>query len=208
MGGQGVARQDGVDIAVLHQLGKGVPGVIVKGKGGAHDPDDLAVIPVVPEEVVDFIIVLGEGSLPGPVLPEGEHIPLGSGLPEAVGVDVNAVLAVLRPAGEYQLPGLQEAELLDVNDAVLVDRDAVHPALLGHNPLAVHLEILGENAHGMVVHGGHTVLGAGLQNRVGGVAELLLIKIRGREGSQGKAHKNRSFINIVYAPAYFSCILS
>ena len=47
MGGQGVASQHGVDIAVVHQLLKGVPGIVVKGKRRPHNPDDFAMVPVV-----------------------------------------------------------------------------------------------------------------------------------------------------------------
>ncbi len=107
MGGQGVASQHGVDIAVVYQLLKGVPGVVVKGKRRPHDPDDLAMVPVVAQEIINFIVILGECRLPGPVLPEGEHVLLGGALLEAVGVDVNAILAVFRPACEDQVASLQ-----------------------------------------------------------------------------------------------------
>ena len=64
-------------------------------------------VPVVTQEIINFIVILGECRLPGPVLPEGEHILLGGALLEAVGVDVNAILAVFRPACEDQVAGLR-----------------------------------------------------------------------------------------------------
>ena len=150
-------------------------------------------VPVVAQEIIYFIVILGECRLPGPVLPEGEHILLGGALLEAVGVNVNAILAVFRPACEDQVAGLQNPELPDVNHAVFIDRHTVHPALLGHDPLTFHLKILREDAHGMVMLRRYAVLGAGDQDRIGGILKFLLGEVRGSEGTQGKAHDNRSF---------------
>ena len=104
MGGQGVARQHGVDIAAGNQAGKGVSGIVVKGKGGAHHPDHLAVVPLMAQQFVEFVIVPGKGGLPGPALPEGKSLSRGPGFPEPVRVDQNPVPAVLRPAHRHQIP--------------------------------------------------------------------------------------------------------
>ena len=93
---KGVAREDGVDIAVFDQLGHRRARVMVKGKGRAHDPDDLAVVALVAQQVVKLVVISGKGRLAGTVLPEGEGLLLRSLLAEAVGVDIDCLLYTSR----------------------------------------------------------------------------------------------------------------
>ena len=51
MRAESVAREDRVDEARLDEPGHGVSRVLVKGKGGTHDPDDLAMLALVVDDV-------------------------------------------------------------------------------------------------------------------------------------------------------------
>ena len=210
MGGQSISGQDRMNIAAVDQFGKGVAGVIVEGEGGAHNPDDFPVLPVMPQKIIDLVVIFGESRLPGAVLTKCKYVLLYGGFPEAVGIHINTVFAVFRPAGEDQVAGLQKAKFPNEDDAVFIYRHTVHPAFFCHDPLAVNFEILRENAHGVIRLRRYAVLGTGNEGCVGGVPEFLLGKIRWREGTQGKTHDNRSFTyyNASHESAYFSCILS
>ena len=178
MGGQSVTRQDGMDVAVFDELGHGCTRIGVKGKGRAHDPDDLAVVTLIFQQLVDLVVVPGKGRLAGAVLPESKDVLLRLFLVEAVGMDKNTVLAVFRAARHHKVALFQQAELADNDLPVFIDRHAVHAALLRQEPAAADLEILGENAHGMIAHGGDAVKGRRLQNRLGRVLKSRLGKIR------------------------------
>ena len=146
MGGQGVAGQNGVGVACQDQPGKGGAGVVVKGEGGAHDPHDFAVVTLVAQQLVELIVVPGKSGLPGAALAEGEHIPVPSLFVEAGGMKQNAVLPLLCPAHGHQVALPQVSELPHHDAAAFQDRHAVHAALLGQQPPALHLEIFREDA--------------------------------------------------------------
>ena len=82
MGGQRVARQHGMDKAACDEPGEGVACVVVKGEGGPHHPDYLAVVPFVAQQFIELVIVPGKGGLPGAALPEGKHISGNPALPD------------------------------------------------------------------------------------------------------------------------------
>ena len=176
--GQRVARQNGVNIAVFDQLGHGRAGVMVKGEGRAHDPDDLAVVTLVAQQVIQLVIIAGEGRLTRAVLAEGKRLLFLLLLAEAVRVHIDAVCSILGPAGEHQIALAQQAELADDNAAVFIHGNAVHAAFLCKEPLAVHLEILGENAHGVVMLRRNAVKRGGHADGIRRVPEALLGKIR------------------------------
>ena len=176
--GQRVARQNGVNIAVFDQLGHGRAGVMVKGEGRTHDPDDLAVVTLVAQQVIQLVIIAGEGRLTRAVLAEGKRLLFLLLLAEAVRVHIDAVCSILGPAGEHQIALAQQAELADDNAAVFIHGNAVHAAFLCKEPLAVHLEILGENAHGVVMLRRNAVKRGGHADGIRRVLEALLGKIR------------------------------
>ena len=101
---------------------------------------------------------------------------------EAVGVHEDALAAVLGAAHHHQIALMEVAELLHGEVAVLPHGHAVHAALLDDVPLAVHLDVLGEDAHGVVVLRGHAVPGGGQHPGVGGVGQLGLGEVRGLIG--------------------------
>ena len=99
MGGQGVARQQGMDIPAPDQGGKGGARVGVKGAGGAQHPDDVPMVPLMPEQLINGVVIHRVGRLTGAALAEGEGLlVLLPGGGEAVRVDIDALGAVLRPA--------------------------------------------------------------------------------------------------------------
>ena len=73
-------------------------------------------------------------------------------------------------------PFAQQAELADDNAAVFIHGNAVHAAFLCKEPLAVHLEILGENAHGVVMLRRNAVKRGGHADGIRRVPEALLGK--------------------------------
>ena len=104
VGAQGVARQQTVAVAVVDQGLHGLPGAVIKGEGGAHDPHDVAVVPLVAQQLHQPVIVLGIGGLPAAALAEHELILQRLAvLGEAIAVHINAVLAVLGAAQDHPL---------------------------------------------------------------------------------------------------------
>ena len=106
MGSQGVARQNCVDIAAQNQLGKGLPSVIVKGKGGPQDPHDLSVVPFVAQQLIKLLIIPGKGGFPGTALAEGKAVPFGNLLLKTVVMEKNPLFSPLCPAYHHKISGL------------------------------------------------------------------------------------------------------
>ena len=180
--GQGVARKNGMHIAVCDQLGHCRACVMVKGEGRAHDPDDLAMIALIAQQIVNFVVIAGEGRFTGTILAEGERLLLGRFLAEAVCMDINALGAILRPTDDDKVALLQQTELAHDDPPALIDRDAVHAALLGQTPGALQLEILREDAHGVVALRGDAVHGRRKAARLGRGLEFLGGKVRRKVG--------------------------
>ena len=191
VGGQGVARQKPVHKALPHQGGKGGAGVGVKGAGRAQHPDDIPMVPLVPQKLVDGVVVHGIGGLPGPALPEGEGLAAPAALLfKASGVDVDALPAVLGTAHRHHVAPLQAAKLHDGHRTRPAHSHAVHAALLGQHPAAVQAEILGKQGGGVVPRRGHAIPLHGDQPDLRGVLQPQRGKIRGAIGGQRKAHGN------------------
>ena len=96
--GKGIAGHEAVCVAVFDQRLHGSSGVLVKGKRGAHDPEDIAVLLLIAQKLDQPVIVLGIGGLAAASLTEHKLILQRlAQLLEAVAVHVNAVLAVFRP---------------------------------------------------------------------------------------------------------------
>ena len=203
MGSQGVSGQQGVHVAVHHQAGERLPGIGVKGAGRAHDPHHVAVIPLVFEQIIDIVVVLGKRGLAGSSLAEGKCLVVAA-LPrvKAVGVHKNTLLAVLRPPGKHQISLFQVAELPHRNRPVLVHGHAVHPALPGQQPAAVHLEVFGKYGGGVVVPGRHPVPGSRCHGRVRRIYKHFPGKIRGCVFYQFKWHiEFLLFLSFPYYPS-------
>ena len=196
VGGQGVARQHRMDISAPDQPGKGVPGVVVEGEGGAHDPHHLAVVLFVAQQLIELVVVPGKGRLPGPTLAEGKDVPAAVlALAEAVGVDQNALLPLLRAAHGHQFSLFQAAELPHVDPRPGPHRHAVHAALLCQMPLGADLEVLRENAHGVIALRGHPVGRGGHQTHLRRRQEDGVGEVGGRVGTQLEGHRKASFFD-------------
>ena len=81
------------------------------------------------QQLIELVVVPGEGRLPGTALPEGKEVPFPALLPEAVGVYQDALLSLLCAAHRHQVPPAQTAEFPDGHPAILPHRHAVHAAL-------------------------------------------------------------------------------
>ena len=184
MRGQRIAGKDSVHITVFNQLAHGLAGVAVKGEGRTHDPYDFAVLAVVAQKIIQLVIILRIGSLAAAIAAEGKYILGGLLLAEAVGMQVDAILAAFGTAYQHLFALLQQAELLNRNAAVFQYSHAVHAAFLGQQPLAIHLDILGIDAHGMKVFRRNAVFFHGNKTRVRCGKEGFLRKIRMGIGSK------------------------
>ena len=180
VGGQGVARHQAVDIAAPHQGGKGGPGVRVKGAGGAHHPQDVSVLPLVAEKLVELVIVDGVGGLPAAAGAEGEGLLVARLVGKTVGVDVDALGAVLRAAHHHRVPRLDVAELHNLNPPAPGHRHAVHAAVLRQHPPAVQMVVFRKQGGGVVSVGHDAVLLRRNQLYVRGLIQPQGGKIRGQ----------------------------
>ena len=99
--GQRVAGEHGVRIAARNNLGKCISCVAVKGERGSHHPYNIAVVLFIAEQIVDLVIISRERGLAGAALAEREGIVMCSTLAEAVRVQVDALLAVLRASADH-----------------------------------------------------------------------------------------------------------
>lgn len=97
--GQRVARQNGVNIAVFDQLGHGRAGVMAKAKAGPMTQTILPWSRSVAQQVIQLVIIAGEGRLTRAVLAEGKRLLFLLLLAEAVRVHIDAVRGILGPAG-------------------------------------------------------------------------------------------------------------
>ncbi len=188
MGGQRVARQHGMDKAACDEPGEGVACVVVKGEGGPHHPDHLAVVPFVAQQFIELVIVPGKGGLPGAALPEGKHISGNPALPEAVRVDEDPLLSLFCAADGHQLSLPQAAEFPDVDAAPIPHGHAVHPALPGQMPLPCDFEVFRKDAHGVEILRRHAVPGRRAKDGVRCVFQCGCGKDRRKIGAQLKRH--------------------
>ena len=140
------------------------------------------------QQLIQLVIVPGEGGLPGAALPEGEQVPVPGRLAETVRMDQDTFLPLLGAAHGRQVPLFQPPQLPDLEETVLPDGGAVHAALPGQMPDAAGLQILRKNAHGVIALGGDPAPGTGNQLHIRGLPQPELGKIGGRIGAQRKRH--------------------
>ena len=196
VGGQGVAGQEAVGVAVLHQKLHGLAGVGVEGEGGAHDPDDVAVLLLVAQQLHQIVIVLGVGGLAAAAGAEDEAIlqPLALFL-EAGAVHEDAVLGVLAAAQDHPVALFKVARLHHVQPSFgTPDHAGVHTALRRQGPHAVQLVVFGVHGGAVVALGGHAVCLTESPGDVGGVYKALLGEIGSMVGGKLKCHGVSSFL--------------
>ena len=174
-----VSGKKSVRIAVFDQFLHCPARVIVKGKCGPHDPENVSVLLFVAQQLHEMIIVSGIGRLAAPALPEDELIVMRLfGIFKPLCVEINPVCALLCPAQDDAVALLEVPVFHHVEPAVLPPDDAcVHAALSGQAPYALQLKIL--RVHGCAVEalGGHTILWRVSPTSVRRVFELQRIKI-------------------------------
>ena len=144
---------------------------MVKGAGGPHDPQDLPVVLLMAEQLIDGVVIHGVGGLPGAALAEGKGLRLPPLLRKTVGVDIDAVGAVLSAAHRHRLSGFQVAELHHCDLSVPQGGHTVHAALLRQQPGPPHFEVFRVDGGSVVALRRHPVPGGGQKDGVGGAAE-------------------------------------
>ena len=190
VGRQSVSRQDRVDVAGLDELRECPSAVPVEDQGGSHDPYDAAVVPVVAQDVEELGVIPREGGLPGASPSEGEHVGVARLGGKTIRMDVDPLFAVLGPSHDDRIAFFKEPELPDRDASALIDRDAVHAALLRQQPSSFYLKVLGEDAHGVEALGSGSLRRSGLDDRVGGCGELLQTKVGCGVSFRCPAHTN------------------
>jgi hypothetical protein len=124
------------------------------------------VLPLVPQQRIELVVIPRKGALAGVPLPEGKGLGSFFRLAEPLGVQQNARFPALGAAAKYKVPTLQATKLLDGDFAVFIHGEAVHTALAGKEPPAAHPEILGVDAGGMVPLGSDAVRRGGTKRGV------------------------------------------
>ena len=199
MGRQSVAGEDRIGIAGVDDLREGVARESVEGEGRPHDPHDGAVVAVMAQKLVEFVIVPRERGLAGAAQAEGEVVVaarmrgavLGRRQPaEAVGVDENALLTVFgAPAGD-EVSSADVTELAHEHVVAFHDGHAIHAGIAGERPLAADLQILRINGHGVVALRGHEILRRGHERHVGRGDEMGESEVGRRVGRGRKGHSH------------------
>ncbi len=98
MGGQGVPGQKSVNITPINQPGKGLTGIIVENDRRPKDPEDEALLPVIFEQFIKFIVIDGKGGFPGYPFSKGEFFRVVLGKTKAAGMHKNTLFSVFPPA--------------------------------------------------------------------------------------------------------------
>ncbi len=189
VGRQRVAGQQGVAVALFDQRGHRLARIVVESHGRAEDPDDVAVVALVTQQVVQGVVIAREGELAGAARVEGELIVARGGVEEAVGVDEDPFLRVLRPADDHPIAAARRAGHGHGQLAASDDDDAVHAALRAQHPHArLHLDVLGQIAGRVEIVRDDAVGRAGLAARHRGAAERLSVEIWDTVFGQLKGH--------------------
>ena len=174
-----VSGQQTVRIAVFDQLLHRPARVIVKGKCGSHDPEDVPVLLFVAQQLHEMIVIARVGRFAAPSLPEDELIIVRIFRSfKALCVEINPVCALFRPAQDDAVALLEVAVFHNVEPSVFPPDDAcVHAALSGQAPYALQLKILRVHGRAVEAFGGHAILWRVSPTSVRRVFELQRIKI-------------------------------
>lgn len=169
----------------------------VEREGRSHDPYDGAMIAVVAQKLVELVVIAREGGLAGAAQTEGEVVVAARmrgavfgrrQAAEAVGVDENALLAVLGASAGDEVSGADVAELAHEHVAAFHDGHAIHAGIAGERPLPCDLQILRINGHGVVALRGHEILRRGYERHIGRGGEVGEREVGRRVGRGCKRH--------------------
>ena len=174
-----VSGKKSVRIAVFDQFLHCPARVIVKGKCGPHDPENVSVLLFVAQKLHEMIIVSGIGRFAAPALPEDELIIVRIFRSfKALCVKVNPICALFRPAQNHAVALLEVAVFHNVEPSVFPPDDAcVHAALGSQTPYTLQLKILRVHGRAVEALGGHAILWRVSPTSVRRVFELQRIKI-------------------------------
>ena len=174
-----VSGQQTVRIAVFDQFLHCPARVIVKGKCGSHDPEDVPVLLFVAQKLHEMVVISCIRRFAAPALPEDELIVVRFlRVFKALRVKVNPVRTLFRPAQNHAVALLEVAVFHNVEPAVLPPNNAcVHAALSGQAPYALQLKILRVHGRAVEALGGHAILWRVSPTSVRRVFELQRIKI-------------------------------
>ena len=103
MGCQGVSGHQAMAIAGFNKPLHCLSAVFVKCNSRAENPDNMAVFPVVPEDIIEFVIGAGEWCFTGSSGTEGKLVGLSFQLYEAVWVNKNTFLTVFCSADDNEI---------------------------------------------------------------------------------------------------------
>ena len=145
-----VTGQQRVHIPRVNQLGKRGARIVVECDGRSEHPYDLSMRPVVPQHVVQIVVIAGKRRLARAVLAEREHVALGRFLRKPVRMYVDTLACILRPTADDRIALLEMPELDDRDAILLVHRHAVHAAFGGQQPTPADLEIFRKDAHRVI----------------------------------------------------------
>ena len=87
-------------------------------------------VPVVPEQLVEFVVGTGKGGLPGTAGAEGELVRCGLiGRRKPVSMDKDPLFAILGPADDHRIALAHPAGFHYPHYLSLQHQDRIHPAL-------------------------------------------------------------------------------
>ena len=191
--GKGVACEKPMGVTPRDQARESAAGVVVEHNGGPRHPKDIAVVALVAQQLVEFIVITRKGGLSGVPLPESERLVVLFGRGETPCVNEYALFPVLGAAADHGVPFFEIAEFADLHAAVFKHRNAVHTALLRQQPAAADAEILGKDAHRVVIRGRGAVRRGRQDARVRRGHKARFVKIRRAVRFKYKRHDAASF---------------
>ena len=174
-----VSGKKSVRIAVFDQFLHCPARVIVKGKCGPHDPENVSVLLFVAQKLHEMVVISCIRRFAAPALPEDELIVMRLfGIFKPLCVEINPVCALLCPAQDDAVALLEVPVFYHIEPAVLPPDDAcVHAALSGQAPYALQLKIFRVHGRAVEALGGHAILWRASPTSVRRVFELQRIKI-------------------------------
>ena len=148
---EGVPRKQSMDKAMLDERLHGEAAVMVKGAGRPHHEQDIAMLPFMPKQGVQTVVILGKRRLARTTRAERELIRKRLvRFMEAVRVEKHALVSVLAAAERNAVARAQIPLLHNIQHAGISEHNgAVHAAFLRKPPLPVDLDIL--RVHGRAV---------------------------------------------------------
>ncbi len=159
VGRHGVAGEQAVHVAGVDQAGEGAARVVVEDDGRTEHPEEEAAIAFVGEQIVQLVVIEGEGRFPGQAGAKGELLLVIAAEGEGPVVDVDPLLAILAAPAGHHVAGAQVAKLGDLQLIRLgLDDDAVHARIHRQQPTPLFdLKVLRIDAGGVIALRGDAV---------------------------------------------------